>query len=71
MKRHLVLAALLFATPAASAAPRLFVSTPQLAPESEVELILDRAAVADDLIGKPAPAAPWLRIKPPLAARLA
>lgn len=72
MKRHLVLAALLFATPAAtSAAPRLFVSTPQLAPESEIELILDRAAVADDMIGKPAPAAPWLRIKPPLPATLA
>ncbi len=60
---------LLFLTSACllPAAPRLFLSTPALSPNSKIELILDRAAVPDSQIGKDAPAAVWLKVEPPLA----
>ncbi|MFD0895498.1 hypothetical protein KBB96_19815 [Luteolibacter ambystomatis] len=51
------------------AAPRLFVSTPTLTPESGIELILDRAVVPDESVGKTA-ANDWLVVEPALAGKL-
>jgi len=51
------------------AAPRLFISTPTLAPESGIELILDRAVVADELVGKTV-ANDWLLVEPALPGKL-
>jgi len=51
------------------AAPRLFVSTPTLIPESGIELILDRPVVPDDAVGKPA-ANDWLVVEPALPGKL-
>lgn len=53
-----------------TAAPRLFLSTPALSPQSEIELILDRASVPDSQVGKDAPSASWLKVEPPLAIHL-
>lgn len=61
--------ALLAGTPALWAAPRLFVTTPTLAPESGVELILDRAVVPDETVGKTTPN-DWLSINPALPGKL-
>ena len=47
----------------AAAAPRLHVSTASLTPESTIELVLDRAAAGEDLIGKET-ANDWLDIRP-------
>jgi uncharacterized protein YfaS (alpha-2-macroglobulin family) len=52
-----------------TAAPRLFVSTPTLAPESGIELILDRAAVPDEAVGRPAEN-DWLDVTPALPGKL-
>ncbi len=70
MKPFSTLLAAALCASAAHAAPRLHLSTPNLGPDTEIELILDRAAVADDALGKPAPAADWLVFAPPLKARL-
>jgi uncharacterized protein YfaS (alpha-2-macroglobulin family) len=51
------------------AAPRLFVSTPKLAPESRIELILDQAAVSDETVGKP-DTTKWLKVDPPLPGKI-
>jgi len=51
------------------AAPRLFVSTPTLAPESGIELILDRAVVPDESVGKTV-ANDWLLVEPELPGKL-
>lgn len=61
--------ALLAGTPVLWAAPRLFVTTPTLAPESGVELILDRAVVPDETVGKTTPN-DWLAITPALPGKL-
>lgn len=45
------------------AAPRLFVSTSSLTPESGIELILDRAVVPDETVGKKT-ANDWLVVEP-------
>ncbi len=47
----------------ASAAPRLHLSTPSLAPESVIELVLDRAAAGEETIGRETDN-DWLEIKP-------
>jgi len=52
-----------------TAAPRLFVSTPALAPESGIELILDRAVVPDESVGRAA-ANDWLAVEPALPGTL-
>ena len=52
-----------------TAAPRLFVSTPTLAPESGIELILDRAVVPDEAVGRPADN-DWLDVTPALPGKL-
>ncbi|HEY8960621.1 MAG TPA: hypothetical protein VIM57_00345, partial [Luteolibacter sp.] len=52
-----------------TAAPRLFVSTPTLVPESGIELILDRAVVPDESVGRPADN-DWLDVTPALPGKL-
>ena len=42
---HLAFAAFLVSTLAASAAPRLVVSTPSLVPESQIDLVLDSPVI--------------------------
>lgn len=54
---------------AATAAPRLVVSTPSLTPESTIDLILDSPAVAISDLGKTA-TTPWLKITPSLPGKL-
>jgi uncharacterized protein YfaS (alpha-2-macroglobulin family) len=59
------LVATLAASAALPAAPRLVVSTPSLAPESEVDVVFDSAVVKPEEVGKTAPNS-WLRTVPPL-----
>jgi uncharacterized protein YfaS (alpha-2-macroglobulin family) len=60
----------LMALPCAShAAPRLVVSTPSLAPESAIDLILDRPVTAAADLGKPTDNT-WLEINPALPGKL-
>jgi uncharacterized protein YfaS (alpha-2-macroglobulin family) len=54
---------------AASAAPRLVVSTPSLTPESKIDLVLDLPAVAPSELGKSVDNT-WLEIKPALPGKL-
>ncbi len=54
---------------AASAAPRLVVSTPSLAPESQIDLVLDSPAVATVDLGKSVENT-WLEIQPALSGKL-
>ena len=61
--------ALFAGTVGLQAAPRLFVSTPTLAPESGVELILDHAVVPDETVGKSAPN-DWLVVEPAITGKL-
>jgi alpha-2-macroglobulin len=62
MRSYLCLLATLLA-PAALAAPRLHLSTSNLAPESVIELVLDHPAVTTDELGKDKPN-DWLEIQP-------
>ena len=55
--------------PSSSAAPRLVVSTPSLAPESQIDLVLDRPVVAADGLGKSVDNT-WLEIKPAIPGKL-
>ena len=55
--------------PAASAAPRLVVSTPALTPESKIDLVLDLPVIETSEIGKTVDNT-WLEIKPPLPGKL-
>ena len=54
---------------AAPAAPRLVVSTPSLAPESAIDLVLDRPVTAATELGKTVDNT-WLEIKPALPGKL-
>lgn len=54
---------------AASAAPRLVLSTPSLVPESQIDLVLDSPAVAPADIGKTV-ANTWLDIQPAMPGKL-
>ena len=54
---------------AAAAAPRLVVSTPSLAPESKIDLVLDLPAVAPSELGKTVDNT-WLKIQPALPGKL-
>ena len=63
------IAALLALSLAASAAPRLVISTPALAPESKIDLVLDLPAIATAELGKTV-ANNWLEIKPALPGKL-
>lgn len=56
-------------TMAASAAPRLVVSTPTLAPESEIDLVLDSPATAIPDLGKTVDNT-WIEIQPALPGKL-
>jgi uncharacterized protein YfaS (alpha-2-macroglobulin family) len=70
MKPHsFAIMAFLAVTLVTSAAPRLVVSTPSLAPESSVDLVLDQPAVATADIGKTVENT-WLEIKPALPGKL-
>jgi uncharacterized protein YfaS (alpha-2-macroglobulin family) len=53
----------------AAASPRLVVSTPALAPESKIDLVLDLPATATSQLGKTGTNT-WLEIKPPLPGKL-
>jgi len=55
---------------ASSAAPRLVVSTPSLAPESQIDLVLDSPATATAELGKTVDNT-WLEIQPVLPGKLA
>jgi uncharacterized protein YfaS (alpha-2-macroglobulin family) len=52
-----------------SAAPRLVVSTPSLAPETQIDLVLDLAAVAPEAVGSTV-ANDWFTVQPPLPGKL-
>jgi len=54
---------------AASAAPRLVVSTPSLTPESQIDLVLDSPAIATNDLGKTVDNT-WLDIQPALPGKL-
>jgi alpha-2-macroglobulin len=54
---------------AASAAPRLVVSTPSLNPESKIDLVLDSPAIATADLGKMTENT-WLQIDPPIPGKL-
>ncbi len=70
MKTVLSAIALLLAVSSSSpAAPRLVVSTPSLAPESQIDLVLDFPVVATSELGKTV-ANTWLEITPPLPGTL-
>jgi len=71
MKTTLAALAALLALPwsSSSAAPRLVVSTPSLAPESQIDLVLDRPVVAADGLGKSVDNT-WLEIKPAIPGNL-
>ncbi|MES2476841.1 MAG: MG2 domain-containing protein [Verrucomicrobiota bacterium] len=64
-----VLASCVALSGAATAAPRLVVSTPSLTPESTIDLVLDSPAVAISELGKPATGS-WLDIQPALPGKL-
>ncbi|MGL5019867.1 MAG: alpha-2-macroglobulin family protein, partial [Luteolibacter sp.] len=66
---HCAVSAFLAITLAASAAPRLVVSTPSLVPESEIDLVLDAPAVATSELGKTIDNT-WLEIQPALPGKL-
>lgn len=55
--------------PVASAAPRLVVSTPQLTPESKLDLVLDQPVISTAEIGKTIDNT-WLEIKPAMPSKL-
>jgi alpha-2-macroglobulin len=61
--------ALLALVQLSSAAPRLVVSTPSLAPESRIDLVLDLAAVAPESVGSTVPN-DWFTVQPPLPGKL-
>lgn len=63
------LGALLASFTILQAAPRLVVSTPSLAPESEIDLVLDRPVTAPADLGKTVDNT-WLEIKPPIPGKL-
>ena len=63
------LVALLAISATSEAAPRLVVSTPSLAPESEIDLVLDRPVTAPADLGKPVENT-WLEIKPAIPGKL-
>ncbi|RYD31989.1 MAG: hypothetical protein EOP87_13675, partial [Verrucomicrobiaceae bacterium] len=70
MKTSFAVFAAIMALPSASlAAPRLVVTTPSLAPESAIDLILDRPVTAAADLGKPVENT-WLEIKPALPGKL-
>ncbi len=54
---------------AASAAPRLVVSTPSLTPESKIDLVLDAPVIATSELGKTTENT-WLEITPPFLGKL-
>jgi uncharacterized protein YfaS (alpha-2-macroglobulin family) len=54
---------------AATAAPRLVVSTPSLVPESQIDLVLDSPAIATGELGKTVDNT-WLEIQPSLPGKL-
>jgi hypothetical protein len=54
---------------AATAAPRLIVSTPSLVPESQIDLVLDSSAVAISELGKTVENS-WMQIAPPLPGKI-
>jgi len=66
---NLAATALMAITMAASAAPRLVVSTPSLVPESKIDLVLDLPVIATSEVGKTADNS-WLEIKPDLPGKL-
>lgn len=65
----LAFSAFLATTMAAFTAPRLVVSTPSLAPESKIDLVLDLPVVETSQIGKTADNT-WLEIKPDFPGKL-
>lgn len=67
--QKLAAAALMAITMAASAAPRLVVSTPSLVPESKIDLVLDLPVTPTTEIGKTVENS-WLEIKPALPGKL-
>jgi uncharacterized protein YfaS (alpha-2-macroglobulin family) len=70
MKSHALLpVALLALVQLSYAAPRLVVSTPSLAPESQIDLVLDLAAVAPETIGSTVENN-WFTVHPPLPGKL-
>ena len=70
MKLQLFAATAFFAVASlAHAAPRLLVSTPSLAPESTIDLVLDLPAIETSEIGKPVENT-WLEITPALPGKL-
>jgi uncharacterized protein YfaS (alpha-2-macroglobulin family) len=70
MKPHIfAVSAFLAISMAASAAPRLVVSTPSLVPESKVDLVLDLPVTASGELGKTVENT-WLEIKPALPGKL-
>ena len=66
---HCAFSAFLAITLAASAAPRLVVSTPSLVPESEIDLVLDAPVVGTSELGKTIDNT-WLDIQPALPGKL-
>jgi uncharacterized protein YfaS (alpha-2-macroglobulin family) len=64
-----ILAALLVVSPLSHAAPRLVVSTPSLAPESQIDLVLDLAAIAPEAVGSTVDN-DWFTVAPPLPGKL-
>ena len=66
---HCAASVLLAVTLAASAAPRLVVSTPSLVPESQIDLVLDSPVVATAELGKSIDNS-WLEIQPALPGKL-
>jgi uncharacterized protein YfaS (alpha-2-macroglobulin family) len=70
MKSHpFALVAFLATAVAASAAPRLVVSTPTLVPESKIDLVLDLPAIETTELGKTVENT-WLEIQPALPGKL-
>jgi uncharacterized protein YfaS (alpha-2-macroglobulin family) len=66
---HCAISAFLAITQAASAAPRLVVSTPSLVPESAIDLVLDSPVIATTELGKTTDNT-WLEIQPALPGKL-
>ncbi len=69
MKNPILLALTLVALQAASAAPRLVVSTPSLTPESQIDLVLDSPAVEISNLGKTTENT-WIEVHPPMPGKL-
>ncbi len=67
--QKLAATALMAITMAASAAPRLVVSTPSLVPESKIDLVLDLPVTPTTELGKTVENS-WLEIKPALPGKL-